>query len=277
LFFVNFSGGFGNQIIQFLFAIRLRACCGQRVAICVLDPKYTVVSKSIIEVARKNKIRVIHCKQPFFSRRFRRITRLNRPRLGFISNFDEVDFNSLSSFMCQHLIFDGYWQSPRNFLKLSQMNFDWYADKKPVSDERLNGLCVIHFRLGDYQSLLNRIVFSPVRVDFFKRAIARISAKSPGIRFCVCSNGSRTQVELFCRDVGFDDGDVYRFDGDWLETFELMTSASYLIGSNSTFSLMAFFLGREAKISAFFPLVWFRFGAHPLALVKKSLPNLNLI
>jgi hypothetical protein len=140
--------------------------------------------------------------------------------------------------------------------------------------------CVIHLRMGDYRNFLNRLVFCKPRVIYYTNALAAIGdLKSKTIT--VCSNGTRQQIRDMTstmeKTLNLEIGSICIFEGSAESTFKLMMDSEYLIGSNSTFSLMAFFLSVERKRMAIFPRRWFVFFDHPLKLLCRALSNLKLM
>jgi hypothetical protein len=178
------------------------------------------------------------------------------------------------------VIVDGYWQDPQNIFDLSEMdlsgiNSHWKGIEvfEPV-------FCVVHVRLGDYNNLINRLVFNKMDIGYYIRAIKRILHETEKPQFLVCSNGSSDEVSAFIFSVVDQlELNIQQFtivSSDETDSFSLMLHASYIIGANSTFSLMSYLLSRNRKKLAIFPARWFRFERHPLSVVSKFSKNLSV-
>ena len=284
MIWVNLSGGLGNQIIQVCFASRLSSAVEAKVCLCSLDEDQSSMNPQVMDLINSLYLDFSGRPKAKIKRRVRRFLNFKNSRCSIVKEFDEDDFKEGLSLQSKHLIFDGYWQSAKNIRHLFEMDLNEYKKIFRISSfslqMNLEGTCILHLRSGDYRNFLNKIIFWQQDINYYLEALKSIEDIASK-RILVCSNGQWEETHKFMNVLkvraGLKDSHIEIFAGDAIETFQLMLDCRYLVGSNSTFSLVAFILTKSTKRLGIFPKRWFRFFEHPLRGLSESGTSISLL
>jgi hypothetical protein len=186
-----------------------------------------------------------------------RLARLHTSvNLGSDPSLDDCEPGSIiQGYFQTYGYFESVYKNRTRLVKLRRES-DWYneASKRIIAERPV----VIHVRRGDYALEKNSDI-GVLSAKYFETAIEEIKSGRPEgkIRLWVFSD----DIELVRKELSFLDGPlttwvVQPINSDPAESMMLMSMASTLVISNSTFSWWAAAINREAEVIA--PAKWFR-------------------
>ena len=182
--------------------------------------------------------------EPFGFKPYKRILNLNHSAyiLGWVSNYS---------------YFNDYRSDLLNLFRLKQpfsSQANLYLDKIKSTNS-----VSLHIRRGDFITLES--FFRVISIDFYKKAIAKISKLQQDLTFFVFSN----DLEWSRRNLNFISNVVFvdlNFNKDYngkadMEEFELMKYTKHNIIANSSFSWWSAYLNENNEKTVILPKVWF--------------------
>ena len=283
LFVVKVPGGLGNQLFVYFFSCYLSALTSSRVKLDFSSVDKTHYKNSIpllefnidsnnLEISNTSS-RLENIMQRNCIKRLKWIHQriyFDKHQI-FTPDKDSIDeFNrflqELKTKKSNKILIEGYFG---DFAFHDHLNAEVKALSLISRSENLSrfGLefnrvktIAIHHRLGDYQSLQSTMGL--LGENYYREAIEKATATG-GERCLVFSNEPELSKEIF-RKWGFGDKSISWIGPQDLpspaETLYLMSKASSIVCSNSTFSFWAAKLADEKKTTLFYPDSWRRDG-----------------
>ena len=200
---VNITGGLGNQMFQYAFALSLKDHFkAEEILIDIHHFNHyklhngfelSKIFKGInLVIANKKQLRKVTYYIPHYtlSRLFRKC--LSKLRTEYIEKkeyvYDDEPYNLTGNYY-----FEGYWQSYKYYAKIKSQIFEAFEFPEPNSYNKNLALNIascnsvgIHIRRGDY---LNHKDFKGIcDLDYYQRAINDLASKSEKFHFFIFSN-----------------------------------------------------------------------------------------
>jgi Glycosyl transferase family 11 len=256
---VKLQGGLGNQLFQYAFA---KAMAKQLNTDFEIDDSFYAQN-----ITRTNHLFDFDINYSISESKPRKwdwlLKRLSRS-FGLKSYIAEprFEFTDLATQIKDDMFLDGYWQSERYFSAIqSEIKQDFSTFKQPISPTALpilaqikttNSVCV-HIRRGDYLTNNRYVVLG---LDYYQKAIARLSSQFTDLRFFVFSDDMD-----WCR-VSFENTSNFIFVSDnqlftLRDEFEMMQNCQHHIIANSTLSWWAAWLNKNHEKVVICPQKWF--------------------
>jgi hypothetical protein len=273
------AGGLGNQLFMLSAAIYFKEKFNRDVTfeisnlekISILHPGHNVYDLGLLDGYK-----VVRSKISNYGV-FQKFQRLNRvmTRFGFNKDFSstEIGFIDLAQISEDCNLVRGYFQSWRYFTaiadkpKLTNDSIpnpsDWYF--KELEKLRKKEFAAFHIRRGDYRFSINRKQ-GILEKSYFEKIVHLVPKEIELIFFTDSPNEVATEFAQFNRKFRIIEPPA---SSDPVESLLLMSEASYLAISNSTYSWWAAnFAKPESHI--FVPSKWFEQGEDPLDLYPES-------
>ena len=263
---VEIYGGFGNQIYQLLQANELSKL-GFKVYVNTRDFKRVAKENADHLTARKLVLPVNFFNleevgsQKFLKYRIRRILRdlkiLNKITLNdkFFTLLN--DNNNKEAELKKNNYFIGHWQSFNNlensYEYLSKSLSNHPLLKNSLSSHKKSNSTMIHVRRGDYLKFNEELP-----IFYYEKSIEFIKNKTKTTNFKIYTddiNWCKNQKLFTIADEILTSSDS---PDDTIKTFSSMLNHQNYIIANSTFSLIAAFLGSSEDSLVTYPHPWFK-------------------
>jgi hypothetical protein len=263
---VEIYGGFGNQIYQLLQANEL-SNLGFKVYVNTRDFKRVAKENADHLTARKLVLPVNFFNleevgsQKFLKYRIRRILR-NLKIFNKITLNDKFftllnDNNIKDTELKKNNYFIGHWQSFNNL----ENNYDYLSKslsnhpllKNSLSSHNKSNSTMIHVRRGDYLKFKEELP-----IFYYEKSIEFIKTKDKTTNFKIYTddiNWCKNQKLFTIADEILTSSDS---PDDTVKTFSSMLNHQNYIIANSTFSLIAAFLGSSEDSLVTYPHPWFK-------------------
>lgn len=168
--------------------------------------------------------------------------------------YKEPNFHYAEIPPIDNVCFDGYFQSYKYFDDyrdeiLEAFGFKW---------KRKRNYCSVHIRLGDYLEKLD--CHPPVTKGYLFEAMMNIMTRVENwedIKFLVFSDSMDLAKEMLSSREFASFPIEYSEGKNEIEDLELASSCEYNIGSNSAWSLWAYYLNKNQNKIGVFPYNWF--------------------
>jgi len=247
--FIVLKGGLGNQAFQYMLGTMIEASNNTRM-IFIDYTKNNSVKRDldVFTIFPKNGYYVVKNRYVagFFVHGFRLLSRLG---LRSVCVFKK-SYQMPSHWM--NFYYEGYFQNCRvigdQFIKKIEYDFFPRLCEKKVSDRVLVG---IHFRRGDY---INDGNYSLLSEEYYTKAVRYIYERVHNPLFVVFSDSNSELSHAFFKKLDIE----YMIASSLSATddFLCFASSQHYIISNSSFSLSASLLGRNAMSICVGPLSW---------------------
>jgi len=248
---VDLKGGLGNQIFILSFANYLKQKgCKVLIDISIYNQKHDFPRN--IEVNLNDfEFEIVNIKNDFF------FNFLNR-RFEEIEN---LDFNVIKNFSR----FKGYYQN------LNFLDKDYLKQVLKIKENNKNESLMIHIRKKDYV-----VLKEDLKLNYFLKAIETISQRTKIL-----------SIDLFTDDESLNKTNLENskikvnniFSNDEispLDTLKKMVNYKHFVISNSTFSLIAAYLGETENSTIVYPTPWFKNSDFKVENMPKNwIPSIN--
>jgi len=248
---VDLKGGLGNQIFILSFANYLRQN-GYKVLvdISIYNQKHDFPRD--IEVNLKDfEFEIVNIKNDFlFNFLNRRVEEIENIDLNFIKNFSR---------------FKGYYQN------LIFLDKDYLKQVLKIKENNKNESLMIHVRKNDYV-----VLQEDLKLNYFLKAIEIISNRTKIFSIDLFTDDlSLNKIKLENSNIKvkniFSNDDISPLD-----TLKKMVNYKHFIISNSTFSLIAAYLGETENSTIVYPTPWFKNSDFKVENMPKNwIPSIN--
>lgn len=270
---VRLSGGFGNQMFQFSYAIILSKILNKKIFIddfilrdYISNKKYTKRTFELNIFNNSYNFYVSDFLNPFpyrgkvysiisaFKSKFNNIFLVGDDNL--------IDLENISS-LNRNLYLKGEFQKNIDYHKYRNLlinNFCMNNLKDKISDnsnlllEKINNTnsVSIHVRRGDYLKDNNINTHGLCSLEYYSKAIEILIKNSNKLSFFIFSDDLE-----WCKSKFSFSNDLHFCDGNFIEDFFLMSKCKNNIIANSSFSWWAAFLNENIKKTVIYPSNWF--------------------
>ena len=279
------AGGLGNQLFMLCaglyFAERFKRAVTFDLSdlerISILHPGLNIYNLGLVredQVCRMTKPKWKVKIPVFVSRIFAKMFRMLGPFTECtFRRIDEIGFVDLASIPTSINRIEGYFQSWRYFSDLSEKPMlgiqslaspsDWFLQQKKLLDGK--EFAALHIRRGDYTHRENR-ASGILSVEYFRKVTEQLPKQIEILVFTDSPDEVNAELSEFGRRFRVINPPT---ESDPVESLILMSQASHIAISNSTYSWWAATLASEDTV-IFAPTKWFELKADPVDLIPNS-------
>lgn len=166
---------------------------------------------------------------------------------------------TINSYCTDPRLFASYEEEIRRSIKSIRQPSEWYT--KTLEECRIQKPIGVHVRLGDYKNLSHiygkpRLQYIALGLDYFRNAF-------PASPVWLFSDEPDQAFNILAKVAKIDRTVVTPADSKPLESLLIMSECKAFIGTNSTFSWWAAYLGHRDGNTAMFPRPLYLSGAAP--------------
>ncbi len=272
---VKLQGGLGNQMFQYAFGVALAEEYHDELAFelgyfkgpSARNLGLTYFNTIISEIPQDSYNR-------FYTLKNRILKKLNLYTLSrHITHFQNhfINYYKIDHKKNKIILYVGYWQSPINFQKVSQLLRQHFMLKNSsISLDDINLVSQaytvsIHIRRGDYLTADNAKVHTNLSSEYYIKAVEKMQQLAPQSKYIVFSDDIEWVIDNFNIPVQWQPMSNQGYNE--AEIMILMSKCSHQIIANSTFSWWAAWLNSNKHKVVIAPKNWFANGANDSDLI----------
>lgn len=274
---VNLSGGIGNQLFQYAFAMLLEEQFGQKVIFSDCSYSYDLIRRSELEILypkypRYNNQWLFTCHRSIKYRLTKLIFILNPfTNLFTDANFDINDISQRKLNHRQLNYFTGHWQTDKIVLRLTKAK-EYFIPKtekpklirKYESDILNTNSVSVHIRRGDYFLPDNIKRYGVCTAKYYNNAIEYLELKVDNPVLYIFTDDIlwvKSNLKFSYKTIFVENININNY---WY--IYLMSKCNHNIISNSSFSWWGAYLNENSKKLVIAPKKWMLNSDHSIAL-----------
>ena len=252
------SDGIGNQLFQYLFALKLK-----RLGYLVALDGYKLERSKILFNAFNSELKYRRNLVGYYANRIYLFVKFKfcfNVALNFKKNVFQQEDPFELDVSVNSKFFEGYFQNIHLLGVKENLHIE-FNDKFNLSSDlniNFNRSCAIHFRAGDYAGVHFHILGS----DYYHRAIARMISEKNVNTFYVFSTDDSYTKRILDEFQNINFIFVSSFNMNDFNELKLMSRFKNIIIANSTFSIWAAYLGCKNKF-VIAPSNWISIDVNP--------------
>ena len=254
IFFLKISEGFGNKILNLIIGLYIKYINNAEFNTIIIKSKHeTNIDKNIIDIFPKIKEFVnIHNNWDKVEKHFQGKERneINCNTIKKISDlkfsFEKVIFIK-KPYNCYFYIYDIFNKLPESYKNIFEINASLIDNKIKVLT--LDDYIVVHIRYGDKLKLSlnkeNRFIYLMYTPEYYINMIINLLKKKNNKKIYIITDDIKIVTNFIMKKIK--SSNVILLDIPFFESFYILSKATYIVLSISSFSILATLINKKLK------------------------------